>query len=109
LLYHRIRKLGYKWNHKRVYKALGLNIKRRTKKRIPTRIKQPLQYLCSPNEQWAMDFMSDTLYGGRRYRILNIMDEYNRELIEFEVSNSLPSNKVIQALQRAITKVNKSR
>ena len=105
MLYHRIRKLGYKWNHKRVYrvyKALGLNIKRRTKKRIPTRIKQPLQYLCSSNEQWAMDFMSDTLYGGRRYRILNIMDEFNRELIEFEVSNSLPSNKVIQALQRAI-------
>jgi len=49
-----------------------------------------------------MDFMSDTLYGGRRYRILNIMDEFNREFIEFEVSNSLPSNKVIQALQRAI-------
>lgn len=61
-----------------------------------------MQYLSAPNEQWAMDFMSDTLYGGRRYRILNIMDEFNRELIEFEVSNSLPSNKVIQALQRAI-------
>jgi len=46
--------------------------------------------------------MSDTLYSGKRYRILNIMDEFNRELIEFEVGVSLPSVKVIQALQRAI-------
>lgn len=49
-----------------------------------------------------MDFMSDTLYSGRRYRILNVMDEFNRELIEFEVGASLPAVKVIQTLQRAI-------
>ncbi len=49
-----------------------------------------------------MDFMSDTLYKGRRYRILNIMDEFNREFIEFKVGTSLPAIKVIQALQRAI-------
>ena len=49
-----------------------------------------------------MDFMSDSLYNGSKYRILNIIDEFNRELIEFEISNSLPSSKVIQTLQRAI-------
>lgn len=105
LIFNRLRKLEHPWNHKRVYrvyKALGLNFKKRTKKRIPKRIKQPLQDLCEPNEQWSMDFMSDTLYSGKRYRILNIMDEFNRELIEFEVGVSLPSVKVIQALQRAI-------
>ena len=46
--------------------------------------------------------MSDTLFGGRRYRILNVMDEFNRELIEFEVGTSLPALKVIETLQRAI-------
>ena len=46
--------------------------------------------------------MSDTLFGGRRYRILNIMDEFNRELIEFEVDTSLQAIKVIEALRRAI-------
>ena len=105
LLFNRLRKLGYTWNHKRVYrvyKAMGLNIQRRTKKRLPKRIKNPLQDLYHPNEQWSMDFMSDTLFGGRRYRILNIMDEFNRELIEFEVGTSLPSSKVIEALRRAI-------
>jgi len=105
LIFNRLRKLGYTWNHKRVYrvyKALGLNFKTRTKKRIPKRVQHPLQDLFEPNEQWSMDFMSDTLYSGKRYRILNIMDEFNRELIEFEVGVSLPSVKVIQALQRAI-------
>lgn len=105
LIFNRLRRLGHTWNHKRVYrvyKALGLNFKKRTKKRIPKRIKQPLQDLFEPNEQWSMDFMSDTLYSGKRYRILNIMDEFNRELIEFEVGTSLPATKVIQALNRAI-------
>lgn len=49
-----------------------------------------------------MDFMSDTLFSGSRYRILNVMDEFNRELIEFEVGTSLPARKVIEALRRAI-------
>ena len=105
LLFGRMRKLGYKWNHKRVYrvyKALGLNFKRRTKKRLPKRTQHPLQDLFIPNEQWTMDFMTDTLFNGRRFRILNIMDEFNRELIEFELNTSLPAIKVIQALQRAI-------
>lgn len=105
LLFNRLRKQGFIWNHKRVYrvyKALGLNFKKRTKKRIPARIQHPLQDLFEPNEQCSMDFMSNKLFDGRRYRVLNIMDEFNREFIEFEVGTSLPSIKVIQALQRAI-------
>jgi len=84
LLFNRLRKAGSTWNHKRVYrvyKALGLNFKKRTKKRIPARVQHPLQDLSTPNEQWSMDFMSNTLFGGKRYRILNIMDEFNREFI----------------------------
>lgn len=105
LLFNRLRRQGFMWNHKRVYriyKALGLNFKKRTKQRIPSRIKHPLQDLHQPNEQWSMDFMSDKLFDGKRYRILNIMDEFNRELVEFEVGTSLPSLRVIQALQRAV-------
>ena len=105
LISNRLKRQGFEANHKRiyrVYKALGLNIQRRTKKRIPDRVKEPLQDIEKPNEQWSMDFMSDTLYNGRRYRILNVMDEFNRQLIEFEVGTSLPATKVIQTLQRAI-------
>jgi putative transposase len=105
LLLDRLRRQGFTWNHKRVYrvyKTMGLNIPRRTKRRVPERVKQPLQDLYAPNVQWSMDFMSDTLYSGRRYRVLNILDEFNRELIEFEVGTSLPSSKVIETLQRAV-------
>jgi len=49
-----------------------------------------------------MDFMSNILFGAKCYRILNIMDEFNKEFIEFEVDISLPAIKVIQALQRTI-------
>jgi len=105
LLFGRLRKMGHVWNHKRVhrvYKALGLNFKRRTKKRIPKRVQHALQDIYIPNEQWTMDFMTDTLFNGKRFRILNIMDEFNRELVEFELGSSLPTVRVIQALQRAI-------
>jgi len=54
LISNRLKKQGFKANHKRiyrVYKALGLNIQRRAKKRIQARVKQPLQDLFKPDEQ----------------------------------------------------------
>jgi putative transposase len=90
LLFNRLRKQGFIWNHKRVYrvyKALGLNFKKRTKKRIPARVQHPLQDLFDPNEQWSMDFMSNKLFDGRRYRVLNIMDEFNQMFYDKKFSN----------------------
>jgi len=102
-LYFRIRNLGYDWNHKRIYriyKKLGLNIRRKMKKRLPMRIKTPLTELSNPNYFWSMDFMSDTLWHGKRYRLLNIIDEFNRELLEVTIDTSLPAHRVIQALEQ---------
>lgn len=79
----RLRNTGYRWNHKRlwrVYCQLRLNLPRRTKKRVPARRVQPLDVLPQPNVGWAVDFMSDTLYGGRRFRTFNILDEGVREV-----------------------------
>lgn len=104
-LYFRIRNLGYDWNHKRIYrlyKKLGLNIRRKMKKRLPLRIKTPLTELSHPNYFWSMDFMSDTLWYGKRYRLLNIMDEFNRELLDVTVDTSLPARRVIETLDRLI-------
>lgn len=47
-----------------------------------------------------MDFMSDTLWNGRRYRVLNIIDEYNRELLDVRIDTSLPAKRVIEALNQ---------
>ena len=85
---------GHPWNHKRlwrIYCQLRLNLPRRTKKRLPLRLRQPLLVMPQPNAVWAMDFMSDTLYGGRRFRTLNVLDEGVREGLAIEIDTSLPA------------------
>jgi hypothetical protein len=62
-----------------VYCQLRLILPWRTKKRLPVRLRQPLVVLPQPNAVWAVDFMSDTLYGGRRFRTLNVLDEGVRD------------------------------
>lgn len=106
LLFDRIRKAGHPWNHKRVYRVyrlLGLNLKRKSKQRLPARVRNPLEICDAPNQQWSMDFMSDTLHNGRRFRLLNILDEFNREALDMEIDTSLPSVRVIAALERLVS------
>lgn len=100
--YHRIRKRGFVWNHKRVYRVytgLKLNIRRRFKKRLPTRVKQALFQPEAINQVWSIDFMSDSLWDGRKFRLLNVIDDYNRELLAMEVDLSLPALRVIRVLE----------
>ena len=51
----------------------------------------------------ALDFMSDTLYGGRRFRTLNILDEGVREGLTIEVDTSLPAERVIRVLEQVVS------
>lgn len=102
----RLRLDGHGWNHKRlwrVYCQLRLNLPRRTKKRLPIRFRQPLVVIPQPNAVWAMDFMSDTLYGGRRFRTLNILDEGVREGLAIEVDTSLPAERVVRVLEQVVS------
>lgn len=101
--YHRLRLKGHAWNHKRVYrvyKALGLSIRRRTKKRLPARAKQQLFQPSAPNEVWSLDFMHDSLWDGRTFRLLNVIDDFNREVLRIETDTSLPSERVIRVLEQ---------
>jgi putative transposase len=103
--YYRLRRKGYECNHKRlyrVYKLLRLNIRRRIKRRLPERVKQPLMVPETLNQSWSMDFMSDSLVDSRRFRLLNIIDDYNRESLWIEVDTSLPSLRVIRVLDRLL-------
>lgn len=68
-------------------------------KRLPARIKQALYQPDSVNEVWSVDFMSDTLWDGRRFRLLNIVDDYNREVIHIEADTSLPTMRLIRSLE----------
>ena len=104
--YRRLRLDGHPWNAKRVwrvYRGLRLNLPRRTKKRLPLRPRQPLTVVPEPNTVWAMDFMSDPLYGGRRFRTLNILDEGIREGLAIEIDTSLPAARVIRVLEQVVS------
>ena len=82
LLYDSARHQGKPWGKTvlwRVYCELRLNLPRRGKKRLPARIKQPLQAAGQPNQGWGCDFMADALWSGRRFRTFNVIDEFNRE------------------------------
>jgi len=99
--HHRLRKQGFEWNHKRVYRIytkMKLNIRRRAKKRLPARVKQALFQPERINQVWSIDFMSDSLWDGRKYRLLNVLDDYNREVLAVEVDTSLPALRVIRVL-----------
>ena len=103
--FHRLRNRGLPWNHKRVrrvYRQMKLNIRRRAKKRLPERVKQPLVVPSGPNQTWSIDFMSDALTDGRKFRLLNVLDDFNRESLAVEVDTSLPSLRVLRVLGRLI-------
>ena len=103
--HERLRLNGHTWNHKRtwrIYCAMRLNLPRRTRKRL-VRPVQPLNAPARPNEIWALDFMSDSLYQGRRFRTLNVLDEGVREALAIEIDTSLPAARVVRTLQQLAT------
>ncbi len=105
LYYSRIRQQGLLWNYKRVrriYLLLGMNRRRKTKRRVPARVKVPLAVPERANEMWSVDFMSDVLVSKRKFRTLNVMDDYNRQAITVEAAHSMPATRVTQILECAI-------
>ena len=99
--YKRIRREGLKWNRKRVlrvYRAMKLKLRRRCKKRLDKRVKQPLEAPKSLNICWSIDFMSDTLTDGRKLRVLNIIDDCNREALATKAALSFPARSLVEVL-----------
>ena len=105
LCFDRLRALGHGWNAKRVHRiycALRLNLPRRGKRRVLTRPRIALEAPAVLNQTWALDFMGDTLYDGRCYRTLNVLDEGNREALAIEIGTSLPSVRVVAVLEQLV-------
>lgn len=104
-LFDRMRLEGRPWNHKhvhRVYCMLRLNLPRRTLRRVPRRVRQPLAAPPVLNQTWALDFMAETLYDGRRVRLLTMIDEGNREGLEIAMGLSRPSRRVTRVLDELV-------
>ena len=101
----RLRAQGYRWNHKRVWRVycqLRLNLPRRTRRRVPHRERQPLLVEPRMNAVWALDFMRDTLYSGRVFRTLNVIDEANRGALGIDVAVSIAAARVSTFLAQMI-------
>jgi putative transposase len=96
---------GLPYNHKRVYRIyreLELNLRIRPKRRIKRDKPDALSVPVAINQVWSIDFMSDALADGRLLRTFNVLDDYNREGLAIEVDLSLPSQRVIRALEQVI-------
>jgi putative transposase len=97
-----LRREGIVVNHKRIerlYRLDGLALRRRMRKRVTVRRGWP-PGPNRPNEQWALDFLSDALASGRRIRVLTVIDTCTREALAIEVDTSLPGMRVAQVLER---------
>jgi putative transposase len=96
---------GYQWNHKRVYRLyreLELNLRIKPKKRLVREKPESLAVPTAINKVWSMDFMHDQLADGRRIRLFNVIDDFNREGLGIDVDFSLPSERVIRSLDHII-------
>jgi putative transposase len=104
-LYRLLRREGMVVNKKlvqRVYREEGLAVRRRKRKRVAIP-RTPLPSLIGANERWSMDFVSDALSDGRRFRVLTIVDDFTRESPAIEVDTSLPGERVIRVLESLAT------
>lgn len=105
-LFKVLRRKGYGWNHKRIYRVyceLKLNMRRKGKKRLPNRTPEPFKVPAAINQCWSMDFMCDALMCGRRFRTFNVLDDFNREILAIEIDLSLPAQRIIRVLERIVS------
>lgn len=108
--YGRIRNQGEVVNHKRlhrVYKQIGMPLRRKVKKRLPARVKEPLAVPAGFTQTWSIDFMSDALSNGTKFRTFNVIDDFNREVLFIESDYSLKSSRVIWVLKHLINRYGK--
>lgn len=95
---------GFKVNHKRterLYRMEGLSLRRKKKRKLyRSETRAPLAHPTRANQHWSMDFVSDQIVNGGRFRGLTIVDIYTRESPAIEVARSMPAVRVVQVLER---------
>ena len=100
MLHHFLRNEGLVVNRKRTYRIyceLGLQVRTKRRKKLQ-RPRTPMLLPCRPNERWSADFMGDQLANGRRFRILNIVDDYSRQCVGQIVDTSISGQRLARFL-----------
>jgi len=98
-----LKREGWQINHKRVYRIYreeGLNLRHKSKRKKVSGIRIPREDVTARNECWAMDFVSDSLYNGKRFRALTIIDIYTRECIQIYANQRIRGEQVVDELTK---------
>jgi putative transposase len=97
-----LRREGFQVNHKRVwriYRAEGLAVRRRRRKRVCAAPRRVLAPPTAANQRWSMDFVQDGTVNGRRFRVLCVVDDFTRECLALVTDTSITGARVARELQ----------
>jgi putative transposase len=98
-----LKREGWTVNHKRVerlYRQEGLSLRRKHRRKAASHLRVVLPAPSRANEHWSMDFVTDSLTSGRRFRALTIVDDHSRESVAIEADFSLTGHRVTRVLER---------
>jgi len=98
-----LRREGWRVNHKlvyRIYKEEGLEVRTKKRRKRVSALRVVLPAATGPNERWSMDFVSDSLHDGRRFRVLTLVDHFSRVSPAIEVGSSITGKRVVEVLER---------
>lgn len=97
-----LKREGLVRNHKRterIYREEGLAIRLRKSRKRASATRLALPAASRPNERWSMDFMQAVLWGGRRFRMLCVVDQFTKECPLIEVDTSITGFRVSRVLE----------
>lgn len=100
-----LRREGFEVNHKRLfrlYREERLTVRKRGGRKRALGTRAPLGLPVGPNERWSLDFTSDVLTDGRRFRVLVVMDDFSRECLALVADSSLSGRRVARELDRLV-------
>ncbi|GEO83055.1 transposase [Pararhodospirillum oryzae] len=82
----------------RLYREEGLTVRKRGGRKRALGTRAPLAVPQGPNQRWSLDFVSDSLASGRRFRILNVIDDFSRECLAMVADTSISGQRVAREL-----------
>ena len=86
----------------RLYREEGLAVRRRRSRRRASGTRAPAPVLALPNQRWSLDFVHDQMASGRRFRVLNVVDDVTRECLAAVPDTSISGCRVVRELTELI-------
>jgi putative transposase len=102
-----LRREGVELNHKklfRLYREERLTVRRRGGRKRALGTRAPMTLPQGPDQRWSLDFVSDVLADGRRFRVLVVVDDFTRESLALVVDTSISGRRVARELDAIIAR-----